>query len=186
MIGLPAGGVPVLTMNTGWEMPTREGCLSDVEIDYDYLTQNALKQVVRDVLKMTEELGAAPGDHHFYIEFETRADGVSIPDHLLAQYPQRMTVVLQHQFDALEVDDDSFSVTLWFKNVQARLTVPFDAVTSFADPSVQFGLRFEGAEPSRPPVPATPISPAVAAKAEKPATNGEGAAIVSLDAFRKK
>lgn len=164
----------------------REGRLSDVEIDYDYLTQNALKQVVRDVLRMTEELGEAPGDHHFYIEFDTRADGVCLPDHLLAQYPQRMTIVLQHQFDALEVRDDAFSVTLWFKNVQARLTVPFDAVTSFADPSVQFGLRFEGAAPARAPAPATPISPAVAAKAEKPPTKGEGAAVVSLDAFRKK
>lgn len=161
--------------------------MSDVEIDYDYLTQNALKQVVKDVLKMTEELGEAPGDHHFYIEFETQADGVSIPDHLLAQYPQRMTIVLQHQFEGLEVLDEAFSVTLWFKNIQSRLTIPFDAVTSFADPSVQFGLRFEGHEPPRAPVPATPISPAVAAKVETPAAaKGESAAVVSLDAFRKK
>jgi len=160
--------------------------LSDVEIDYDYLTQQALKQVVRDVLKMTEELGAAPGDHHFYIEFETGAEDVVIPDHLRAQYPQRMTIVLQHQFDGLEVRDDGFSVTLWFKNVQSRLNVPFDAVTSFADPSVQFGLRFEGSAPARAPVPATPITPAVAPKAEKPAPPADGAAVVSLDAFRKK
>lgn len=160
--------------------------MSDVEIDYDYLTQSALKRVVRDVLKMTEELGAAPGDHHFYIEFETTAEGVSLSDHLMAQYPQRMTIVLQHQFDSLEVDDEGFSVTLWFKNVQARLTVPFDAVTSFADPSVQFGLRFEGAAPARPPVPATPLKPPPAAKPEKAAVAGDGAAVVSLDAFRKK
>ena len=160
--------------------------MSDVEIDYDFLTQNALKQVVRDVLKMTEELGEAPGDHHFYIEFDTKADGVSLPDHLLAQYPERMTIVLQHQFDALEVLDDAFSVTLWFKNVQARLSVPFDAVTSFADPSVQFGLRFEGAAPPRAPVPATPIKPEIAAKAEKQPVSADGAAVVSLDAFRKK
>lgn len=162
--------------------------MSDVEIDYEYLTQQALKQVVRDVLKMTQELGAAPGDHHFYIEFETTAGGVSIPDHLRAQYPERMTIVLQHQFDALEVTDDGFAVTLWFKNVQARLAVPFEAVTSFADPSVQFGLRFESPVPARPPVPATPITPAVAAKAEKAAAaaSGDGAAVVSLDAFRKK
>ncbi len=164
----------------------REGGLSDVEIDYDYLTQNALKRVVRDVLKMTEELGAAPGDHHFYIEFETTAEGVSLPDHLMAQYPQRMTIVLQHQFDSLDVDDDGFAVTLWFKNVQARLSVPFDAVTSFADPSVQFGLRFEGAAPARPPVPATPIKPPAEAAPEKAPAAGEGAAVVSLDAFRKK
>ena len=162
--------------------------MSDVEIDYDYLTQNALKRVVHDVLKMTQELGSAPGDHHFYIEFETAAEGVSLPDHLKAQYPERMTIVLQHQFDKLEVGEDAFSVTLWFKNVQSRLTVPFEAVTSFADPSVQFGLRFDGAAPARPPVPATPIKPVVAAKAEKTAAaaSGDGAAVVSLDAFRKK
>lgn len=160
--------------------------MSDVEIDYDYLTQNALKQVVRDVLSMTEELGAAPGDHHFYIEFETTAEGVSLPDHLLAQYPQRMTIVLQHQFDGLEVDENGFSVTLWFKNVQARLTVPFDAVTSFADPSVQFGLRFEGAAPVCAPAQATPIKPPPAAIPEKVAAAADGAAVVSLDAFRKK
>ncbi len=160
--------------------------MSDVEIDYDYLTQQALKQVVRDVLKMTQELRAAPGDHHFYIEFETAADGVSVPDHLLAQYPQRMTIVLQHQFDGLEVREDGFTVTLWFKNVQSRLNVPFSAVTSFADPSVQFGLRFEGAGPARAAVPATPITPAAAVKAEKPEPAGDGAAVVSLDAFRKK
>ncbi len=183
MAGLPAGGVFVLTLRLSGR---REGSLSDVEIDYDYLMQQASKQVMRDVLKMTEELGAAPGDHHFYIEFETGAEGVSIPDHLLAQYPQRMTIVLQHQFESLEVGDAGFSVTLWFRNIQSRLTVPFAAVTSFADPSVRFGLRFEGSGPAREPVPATPITPAVAAKIEKPAPAGDGAAVVSLDSFRKK
>lgn len=154
--------------------------MTDVEIDYDFLTQQALKRVVRDVLQMTEELGAAPGDHHFYIEFETRAEGVTIPDHLLAVYPARMTVVLQHQFDDLEVRDDEFSVTLWFKGQQARLTVPYDAVTSFADPSVQFGLRFDapaGDAKAKPAEPAAKIPDA-------PPENG--AAVLQLDAFRKK
>lgn len=156
-----------------------EDRLSDVEIDYDCLTQQALKRVVRDVLQMTEELGAAPGEHHFYIEFETRAAGVSIPDHLLNAYPARMTIVLQHQFDDLEVRDDDFSVTLWFKGLQARLTVPFEAVTSFADPSVQFGLRFDApADAARPKseVAATPLR-------EEPPQSG---AVLQLDAFRKK
>jgi len=154
--------------------------LTDVEIDYDFLTQQALKRVVRDVLQMTEELGTAPGDHHFYVEFETRADGVSIPDHLLAVYPSRMTIVLQHQFDDLEVRDDEFSVTLWFKGQQARLTIPYDAVTSFADPSVQFGLRFDAP------------SGETKAKAHEPAPKtavdapAKGAAVLQLDAFRKK
>lgn len=154
--------------------------MKDVEIDYDFLTQQALKRVVRDVLQMTEELGSAPGDHHFYIEFDTQAAGVAMPDHLLDVYPARMTVVLQHQFDDLEVGDEEFSVTLWFKGQQARLTIPFDAVTSFADPSVQFGLRFDAdagepkAKPAEPPAKATDDDAA------------KSAAVLQLDAFRKK
>lgn len=157
-----------------------EAGLADVEIDYDYLTQQALKRVVRDVLQMTEELGAAPGDHHFYIEFETQADGVVIPEHLLTAYPARMTIVLQHQFDDLEVRDDDFSVTLWFKGVQARLTVPFEAVTSFADPSVQFGLRFDTPSDAPKPKPETEAQPI----RETPPK--ESGAVLQLDAFRKK
>jgi hypothetical protein len=154
--------------------------LTDVEIDYDFLTQQALKRVVCDVLGMTAELGAAPGDHHFYIEFQTQGDGVVVPDHLVAQYPVRMTIVLQHQFENLVVNDDAFSVTLWFKGQQARLTVPFAAVTSFADPSVQFGLRFE-------PPPANAEPPAPIRKTDaQPAPAKDGAAVVQLDAFRKK
>lgn len=159
---------------------TGEVSLTDVEIDYDYLTQQALKRVVRDVLQMTEELGAAPGDHHFYIEFETHAEGVSIPDHLLAVYPTRMTVVLQHQFDDLEVRDDEFAVTLWFKGQQARLVIPYDSVTSFADPSVQFGLRFDAPASE---TKAKPAEPAAKAPEEAPA---KGASVLQLDAFRKK
>lgn len=155
--------------------------MKDVEIDYDFLTQQALKSVVRDVLHMTEELGEAPGDHHFYIEFETQADGVAIPDHLLAAYPVRMTIVLQHQFDDLEVREDDFSVTLWFKGQQARLTVPFEAVTSFADPSVQFGLRFDAPASEAAPKAAEPEIQ----KAEAEPAKG-GAAVLQLDAFRKK
>lgn len=115
----------------------------DIELDYHFLTNNALKGVVRDVLALTQELGTAPGEHHFYVEFLTQAPGVSIPQRLLVDYPERMTIVLQHQFEALEVDDDHFEVTLYFKRQPARLIIPFDAVTSFADPSVQFGLRFD-------------------------------------------
>lgn len=154
--------------------------MGDVEIDYDYLTQQALKRVVRDVLSMTEELGAAPGDHHFYVEFETQAKGVAIPDQLLTAYPARMTIVLQHQFDDLEVRDEDFSVTLWFKGKQARLTVPFEAITSFADPSVQFGLRFDApSDPQKSKLAAD----LVADSDEPPPQTG---AVLQLDAFRKK
>lgn len=155
--------------------------MNDVEIDYDYLTQQALKRVVRDVLQMTQQLGAAPGDHHFYIEFETQAPGVSIPEPLITAYPVRMTIVLQHQFDDLDVREDAFSVTLWFKGQQARLVIPFDAVTSFADPSVQFGLRFDA--PAEPPKVKPPVVPVESAPEPAPRESG---AVLQLDAFRKK
>ena len=151
--------------------------MDDASIDYDDLTQRALRGVLRNVLLMTERAGRAPGDHHFYIEFETRAEGVSIPQFLTEAYPQRMTIVLQHQFQDLSIDEDSFAVTLWFKGKQARLQVPFYAVTSFADPSVQFGLRFDASAPRKPAQAATE-----ATKTQETAS----AAVVHLDAFRKK
>lgn len=161
--------------------------MSDVELDYDYLTQRALRRVVRDVLVLTAELGATPGKHHFYIEFQTGARGVTIPDELKADYPDRMTIVLQHQFVDLIVAEEGFAVTLWFKGRQSRLSVPFDAVTSFADPSVQFGLKFHAdaavQEPSAEPTPAADGEPAAEASLEPPK---EGADVVRLDAFRKK
>ncbi len=159
--------------------------MDDVQLDYDYLAQRALRRIVRDVLETTRDLGRSPGEHHFYIEFLTGAPGVGIPDHLRATYPDRMTIVLQHQFDDLIVDEKGFAVTLWFKGRQARLSIPYAAVTSFADPSVQFGLRFdaliETAEDET-------VEPEIAAAAPPPAALGESgdSAVVRLDAFRKK
>ena len=164
--------------------------MSDVELDYNFLTQRALKQVVYDVLIVTAELKAAPGNHHFFIEFLTKAEGVAIPDHLHDTYPERMTIVLQHQFDNLIVEEDGFGVTLWFKGVETRLEIPFEAVVSFADPSVQFGLRFDTSIEAANPETITQEE----AKAE---TNDEPTAkedsaenttgdVVELDAFRKK
>ena len=168
--------------------------MSDIELDYDYLTQQALRQVIVDVLKVTAELGAAPGEHHFYLEFLTHAPGVDIPDHLKASYPERMTIVLQHQFENLSVEDEKFSVSLFFKGKQADLTIPYEAVTSFADPSVQFGLRFDSAETDDqappPPKPEAPIEletpPADQKAAEDDKAPKESGDVVSLDAFRKK
>ncbi|NOX95486.1 MAG: hypothetical protein GXP04_10460, partial [Alphaproteobacteria bacterium] len=115
----------------------------DIELDYNYLMQRAFRYLMRDVLTLVAELGDAPGEHHFYIEFVTDAPGVSIPERLKEQYPERMTIVLQHQFEGLIVTDDGFEVTLWFNSIESPLVIPFDAVTSFADPSTEFGLRFE-------------------------------------------
>ena len=112
------------------------------QIRYDLLTQQALRGVVRSVLTDTAKKGL-PGDHHFYISFDTRADGVRLSDRLRAQYPDEMTIILQHQFWDLKVGDEGFEVGLSFGGIPERLTVPFDAINGFFDPSVQFGLQFE-------------------------------------------
>lgn len=115
----------------------------DSALDYGALTQTALKGVVRAALARTAELGAAPGGHHFYITFATRAPGVRIADFLKEQYPEEMTIVLQHQFWDLEVDDKKFSVLLKFRGKPERLVIPFPAITKFFDPEAQFGLQFD-------------------------------------------
>ena len=116
-------------------------------IRYDILTQEALRGVVRTVLTDAAKNGL-PGEHHFYISFDTRADGVRLSPRMLAQYPQEMTVVLQHQFWDLVVTDDGFEVGLSFGGIPERLAVPFAAINGFLDPSVQFGLQFVDAEES--------------------------------------
>jgi hypothetical protein len=111
-------------------------------IRYDLLTQQALRGVVRAVLVDAAKRGL-PGDHHFYISFDTNAEGLRLSSRMRAQYPQEMTIVLQHQFWDLIVTEDAFEVGLSFGGVPERLVVPFEAVKSFVDPSVEFGLRFE-------------------------------------------
>lgn len=113
-------------------------------IRYDVLAQDALRGVVRTVLADVAKKGL-PGEHHFYISFDTRADGVRLSPRMHAQYPEEMTIVLQHQFWDLVVSQDGFEVGLSFGGVPERLAVPFAAVKGFFDPSVQFGLQFEQA-----------------------------------------
>jgi hypothetical protein len=176
------------------------------QIRYDLLTQQALRGVVRAVLVDAARKGL-PGEHHFYIAFDTNAEGVRMPERLRAQYPEEMTIILQHQFWDLKVGDDGFEVGLSFGGVPAKLVVPFEAVKGFFDPSVQFGLQFEEVEEDRQrPAPANspdkPVEkrkkrPAAAATvpAEVPAAPAEpepepppagGAEVVRLDRFRKK
>jgi hypothetical protein len=112
------------------------------QIRYDLLTQQALRGVVRTVLTDTAKKGL-PGDHHFYISFDTRAEGVRMSDRLRAQYPDEMTIILQHQFWDLKVGEEEFEVGLSFGGVPEKLGVPFEAINGFFDPSVQFGLQFE-------------------------------------------
>src|SRR6266487_6938367 len=112
-------------------------------IRYDLLTQQALRAVVRRVIADIAKTGSLPGEHHFYITFDTRASGVKMSSRLRAQYPEDMTVVLQHQFWDLVVTDAYFEVSLSFNGISEKLHIPLDAIKGFFDPSVQFGLQFE-------------------------------------------
>jgi hypothetical protein len=111
-------------------------------IDYELLAQAAMRGMVRAVLAGVAKTGL-PADHHFYIAFDTEAAGVGISPRLKTKYPDEMTIVLQHRFWDLEVDDEQFSVKLTFDGIPERLTVPFAAIKVFFDPSVPYGLQFE-------------------------------------------
>jgi uncharacterized protein len=174
-------------------------------IRYDLLVQDALRTVVHKVLSDTARAGL-PGEHHFNIAFKTQAPGVVLPPAIRSRFPDEMSIILQHEFWDLVVRDDAFEVSLNFSRRPERLTVPFDAITGFTDPSVPFGFKLEPrtAEPvagPRPapaavpapsparPVPAKPAEPAAkapAAKPDKAPEPEEPGKVVSIDAFRKK
>ena len=159
---------------------------------YDKMVERALRGVIRDVLARVAQEGLR-SSHHFYIGFATTAPGVVIPPRLLERFPSEITIVLQHQFWDLDVGDETFSVSLSFDKQVERLSVPFAAVKSFADPSVEFALAF--AEPpaaasNEPALPATvepDAKPGAKPKAErdKPPA-GETGQVVTLDSFRKR
>jgi len=165
-------------------------------IRYDVLARDALRGVLRRVLSDAAEHGL-PGEHHFFITFVSNAEGVKISPRLLAQYPEEMTVILQHQFWDLSVFEDRFEVGLSFGGIPERLVVPFKAIKNFFDPSVKFGLQFETSDDAmdeipegKPPAAAIP-SPAASAEPaaqeeSEPEKPSEGAEVVRLDRFRKK
>ena len=151
---------------------------------YDKMVETALRDVARRALAIAAREGL-PGGHHFYIGFRTSAPGVVLPPQLLAKYPEEMTIVLEHQFWGLEVGSEAFSVTLSFSSRSERLTVPFAAITSFADPSVKFGLQFAApAAPEAEPAAALAVTEP-AAPADQSLARPE-AEIVTLDRFRKR
>jgi hypothetical protein len=115
--------------------------VQDNEINYESMVHAALRDVVKTVLKSAEKNGL-PGDHHFYICFATPHPRVQLPDHLREEYMEDMTIVLQHEYWDLTIEEESFSITLCFDEIHERITVPFDAIISFVDPSVKFGLQF--------------------------------------------
>ena len=161
-------------------------------IRYDVLARDALRGVLKHVLADAAEHGL-PGEHHFYITFLSKAEGVKISPRLLSQYPQEMTIILQHQFWDLVVTDDRFEVGLSFNGIPERLVIPFSSIKSFFDPSVQFGLQFEPSEeaaaetePQVETLPAAAAPEASVATDDEPTKQGEGAEVVRLDRFRKK
>lgn len=181
-------------------------------IRYDLLVQDALRSVVRKVLTDTARAGL-PGEHHFNIAFKTQAPGVVVPATIKSRFPEEMSIILQHEFWDLVVTQEAFEVSLNFSRKPERLTVPFDAITGFNDPSVPFGFKLEPrqteekksestlsrsrapvatrpepAPPAKPPPPRPADKPVAkpAASTDRPAAPGGEAKVVSIDAFRKK
>ena len=156
-------------------------------IPYDEIVQDALRAVVGRVLGEVEQSGGLPGTHHFYITFKTRAPGVSIPKHLVERFPDEMTIVIQHRFWDLKVEDESFTVGLSFGGVPATLHVPFAAVTQFHDPAVEFALTFHADAtevPQEEHEQAENDAPETQAADE--AKREDGSNVVSVDFTRKK
>lgn len=140
-------------------------------IEYPRWVQQALVQVVRRALDLVVEQGL-PGEHHYYITFETTSPGVVLAKTLQERYPEEMTVILQHDYRDLDVDDRGFAVTLRFSGVPYRLVVPYTSIRAFYDPSVQFGLRFD--------------AELFDIVAEEPEQHPGGENVVSFDRFRKR
>ena len=150
-------------------------------IGYEALGQAAMRGVVREALKRARVNGGLPGEHHFYITFRTRAPGVKLATYLAERFPEDMTIVVQHQFWDLDVQDGHFEIVLKFGGVPQHICVPFAAVTRFVDPAVNFALTFETQGRD-----AAVVSPAPLP--DVPAAGGPAgdATVVSLDAFRRK
>ncbi len=149
---------------------------------FEKMVENALRGVVRDALQRAARDGLRSA-HHFYIGFATQMPGVVIPDHLRTRYPDEMTIVLQHQYWDLEITEEGFSVTLSFQKQLERLEIPFAAIRSFADPSVNFALEFAVPE-AKPAAPSGSVPVLVEAPSE-PAKKST-ADVVALDSFRKR
>ena len=158
----------------------------DDVLRYDKLVERALRGVVREALSEVAKRKALPGEHHFFITFDTQHDGVKIPDYLRKQYTEEMTIVLQYQFYDLSVDDTTLRVTLSFNNKLEPLIVPLEAITTFADPAVSFALQFQamGYEDDSDEVEDGSRFPAP--KPDRASAPKGTAEVVTLDAFRKK
>ncbi len=180
-------------------------------MNYDQMTQMALRGVIRDAIRRVVREGKLPGAHHFYITFLTRYPGVEIDEGLLAKYPNDITIVLEHQFWDLKANEESFEVTLKFGGVPKYLSVPYMAITRFHDPSIGFAMQFDPPEEmqtkdetpqtlarlkpenrqdkesaNKEPKTTKNDKAKTDTKKSKESKNGEENKVVSLDAFRKK
>ena len=196
LLGLNAESRKIVTLEDPIEYQLRGITQSQVKSQIGLHFATMLRSVVRHVLSDVAAKGL-PGDHHFYITFLTRAEGVKLSPRLLSQYPEEMTIVLQHQYWGLEPGDEAFQVTLSFNKVPERLVVPYAAITAFADPSVQFGLQFRTESEKQAAGPGPVVVPAgqgsngeMGERAEetiaKPPEKTAPGEVVSLDSFRKK
>ncbi|PYE85980.1 SspB family protein [Pseudoroseicyclus aestuarii] len=158
---------------------------SDRTIDYGKLMHRAMRGLIQRVLEDVSREGL-PGNHHFFITFDTMHPDVEIADWLSDRYPGEMTIVLQHWFDNLVVNDDGFAITLNFGDNPEPLYVPYDSIRTFVDPSVEFGLRFESqdGEIEDEDQDEAPMQEMVEDEEPEPAQKG-AAEVVSLDKFRK-
>jgi hypothetical protein len=154
----------------------------DSLIPYDEIVQEALRAVVGRVLREVESTGTLPGSHHFYITFKTRAAGVDIPRHLSERFPDEMTIVIQNRFWELKVREDGFEVGLSFNQTPAKLSIPFDAITGFVDPAVNFALQFQAQSDD------AGLQAHEEAENDRPAIEPveDGSNVVSVDFKRKK
>ena len=153
-------------------------------LHYPTLIDQAMRGMVRDVLKRISSIGL-PGEHHFYISFNTSFPGVKISEQLKQRYPKDITIVLQHQFWDFKVEEAQFQVTLSFNGVPEKLVVPFAALTAFADPSVKFGLQFTQTDMFEADI-VVPEEAQSNIPVAADATTGSTAEVISLDSFRKK
>jgi hypothetical protein len=149
-------------------------------IDYGTLMHKAMRTLIFDVLKDVEQSGL-PGEHHFFITFDTTVEGVEISEWLRQRYPEEMTIVIQHWFDGLNVKEEGFDITLNFGDQPESLVVPFLAILTFVDPSVEFGLRFEQNEDDEQPK----FSEMEKANDQEKKSSKKKGDVVSLDSFRK-
>lgn len=154
--------------------------MSEDLLHYPLLIDHAMRGVVREVLKRVQATGL-PGEHHFYISFLTTFPGVKMSEQLKSRYPKEITIVMQHQYWDFKVEENAFSVTLSFGGVPEKLTIPFAALTAFADPSIKFGLQFQHSDVLEQVEDTTLELPQELARSED-----DTAEIISLDSFRKK